>query len=786
MSATDASFNLMDRGWIPVTMLADGSYRTMSITETLEHASEIRSIDGDIPLQRFALCRLLIAILYGAFGNAVEPEMWTAMLDAGSSHRLIAGKLREYCLRHHDRFDLFDAQAPFYQVAGLHTAKHEMSGLERLVLDVPSGAPFFTTRSREGLQRMSAAEAARWLVTVQAFDASGIKSGAVGDPRVKGGKGYPIGVAWSGHLGGYLIEAADLWRTLVLNFCSSRVFTIGDQGVDWSGDKPVWERPAMGVEAVPGLDQPMADTGDTRYFHGPATLMTHQSRRVLLEHEGETVTGVLICNGDRLKPQNAQSYETMNAWRRSDKQEKALKMPCVYMPRKHDPSQKLWRGLPLLTGGYDFAAQDKATNLRPLTLTWLQQRNLGSLPIRLHAFGVEYGNKESVIDSTVDDVLDLNLVVLTSHNPHMGEALQNAVNLTAQGVSELRNLASNIAKAGGMPPEPPRARIAETAFEAFDKEFRSWLRGIDSDEDPDAVYRQWCGRACWLLFHLGHQYALQASLQAIIGRHVVQREGGERQPKHYSVPRAEQRYQDEICTLIPLGRNELNMALSTAVPRSLHSGTALSPFGAWVAGKVRLLATGQRTPGDLRNDGYVQGGAAATAALAKLRHGACHEIGDDPSLLEWTMPDIDDPRICGRLTDDGTPTDRERAAYAAITLFAVHQQSNHERSVHTDENRSLGYAVGYMAHGNFNENGIRALFDRLQTANSWKQMIRYARSLIELLKREDATLNYGQLAQDLLALRSGRDTARKVCLRWGHDFLDGERDKNKTTRLWNQ
>ena len=63
---------------------------------------------------------------------------------------------------------------------------------------------------------------------------------------------------------------------------------------------------------------------------------------------------------------------------------------------------------------------------------------------------------------------------------------------------------------------------------------------------------------------------------------------------------------------------------------------------------------------------------------------------------------------------------------------------------------SLGRAVGGMAVGNFNEKGIRSTFDKLQTASSWAEMIRHARHLIALLKREDLPINYGLFAQDLM------------------------------------
>lgn len=200
----------------------------------------------------------------------------------------------------------------------------------------------------------------------------------------------------------------------------------------------------------------------------------------------------------------------------------------------------------------------------------------------------------------------------------------------------------------------------------------------------------------------------------------------------------------------------------------------LTPFGDWVAGRVRLLAKGGRTPSGVNDPGYLRNGASATAAVAKLRHGIGHEIGDDSDLLAWVLPDADDAGIAGRDADDsGEPTPRERAAYASITLFAMHQQSIHDVSMHTDGYVTLGRAVGRMAYGNVNENGIRRLFDRLQTANGWKETVRHTRGMIQLLKRERIAINYGLLAQDLLGLRSGRERANRVRLRWCRDFQRG-------------
>src|SRR5699024_2697574 len=81
-------------------------------------------------------------------------------------------------------------------------------------------------------------EAARWLVHCMAFDISGIKSGAVGDPRVKGGKGYPIGIGWSGWLGGLYFEGDTLFQTLMLNTVLSDGPVGGTRACEQDGPGP--------------------------------------------------------------------------------------------------------------------------------------------------------------------------------------------------------------------------------------------------------------------------------------------------------------------------------------------------------------------------------------------------------------------------------------------------------------------------------------------------------------------------------------------------------------------
>lgn len=548
--ATPATFNLLDEPWLPVER-TDGSQDALSLTEVFAQSREITRFVGDLPLQDFALHRLLLAVLYGVIPGGPSEKQWRSLWNNGFPSAVAA-----YLERHRHRFDLLDDEQPFFQVAGLTTAKGEMTGLERLILDVPNGHPFFTTRGGRGLASISLAEAARWLVTVQAYDPSGIKSGVLGDDRVKGGKGYPIGIAWSGHLGGLLITGSTLHETLLLNFVGQEVQPDA-RWVDRTNktlyDVPAWQRPQPTAAATLGLDQPTDAVGGTTYFHGPATLYTWQSRRIRLGVTGDRVTGVLVANGDTLKPQNAHQFEPMTAWRKSEPQAKKLKLATVYMPLEHQPDRALWRGvaqfLPVS------APQAGADRLPSLTTRWLNRLQAEQLIgndqlVRLKAFGVVYGSNSSVVDEVISDDLDLHLSVLSSSDPTVKGLLDAATTLAESGVGEATRFAVNIAQAAGQPIEGPRRQTRERAFELLDVAFRTWVQQLTASaaQDPTALI-SWQDVVREILHTVGDELIASAPTAAWTGREVASNSKGERQQR--DLPQADLWYRAAIRKLIP-------------------------------------------------------------------------------------------------------------------------------------------------------------------------------------------------------------------------------------------
>lgn len=499
-----APFNLVDEPWIPVET-RDGTTLLVSLGGVFDRSREIARIGGEVPTQSFAILGLASAILRRVVVRRWDraPSARQSELDQGPKAWGVEqweqveqdpdGTIEavlDYLDAFRDRFDLRDAERPFYQVADLHTSKGEYSGLEVLLADVPNGEPFFTTRLREGNRRITWAEAARWLVHVQAFDPSGIRSGAVGDPRVNGGKGYPIGAGWAAQIGGLFVERDTLWNTLLTNLVPNGV---GGLHFDGASDLPPWERPQLTEkEEAPGGRDP----------HGPVDLATWQSRRVRLVGDDDGVVGVVLCQGDRVTPQFRQNLEPRTAWRYSEPQTKKAGT-IVYMPQELDPARSLWQGLEALLPGT--SPQDprvkvsKAPRQIPPALSnWLEvlidHGVLSAQDIRYHATGVRLGSNNSVIVELIDDAVVLPCAVFGRGRENLRNRVVDAARLAQDLARELGYFAANLARAAGADAtDGEEARAREQMIAAAGPEFARWVLDV-SPETIDADHTEWAHR----------------------------------------------------------------------------------------------------------------------------------------------------------------------------------------------------------------------------------------------------------------------------------------------------
>ena len=479
-------FNLLDEPWIRVTRL-DGEADEVSLLTLFREAADIEGIHGEIASQDVAILRLLLAICHRTMDGPPDLATWREYWQTPGK---LGTQACAYLERFRDRFDLRDPQRPFFQVAGIHAASGKTSGLESLIADVPNGNPFFTTRIGAGVESIGWAEAARWLVHVHAFDPSGIRSGAVGDPQVKGGKGYPIGPGWAGQIGVITTNDDSLERTLLLNTVVCAV-TPGLIEVDPTHDLAPWEREPDGPAGSTSV-QPT----------GPVSCYTWQTRRVLLHGDDAHVTALFLGNGDKATPQNRYLVEPMTAWRYSEPQTKKHG-GTVYMPRKLETDRAFWRGLSSLVAQMSPSVPVKhagdVTRFRPPGVVAfyqeLMRRRLvpksGLLPV--HATGIEYGAQEAVITELVDGALSLPAGLLDPDSKRLVTVVKDAMEEAEQTASALRNLAANLDRAsGGSPNTAAAARDHAGAafFQVIDEQFPRWLASLDG-ADPDAARDEW-------------------------------------------------------------------------------------------------------------------------------------------------------------------------------------------------------------------------------------------------------------------------------------------------------
>ena len=158
---------------------------------------------------------------------------------------------------------------------------------------------------------------------------------------------------------------------------------------------------------------------------------------------------------------------------------------------------------------------------------------------------------------------------------------------------------------------------------------------------------------------------------------------------------------------------------------------------------------------------YLAGTSAGVSQLAALRRAATQPVGADPRTWELTVAGVSP-----WARDDDATTD-EQAVHAALTLYAIHQQSRaqpmHRRGV------GLGAAVRALGRAPGTEDAVRRRFEALGTAATFPELLHHARGLVRQLRSAGIALDYARLATDL---RDWQDPARASTtrLRWGREY----------------
>ena len=483
---TTPSFNLLDEPWIICTT-NDGS-ATLSIREIFDGSATPTAVLGDSPTQDYAVLRLLLAIFWRAHHQSITELLSTragrrdfrwedwfvdkrrALLNDGHDETVLA-----YLAQYESRFDLLHKGAPFMQVAGLQTRKGTKSDISRIVPDAEHD--YFTMRTHDGRSNLSFAEAARWLVHAQAYDYAGINTGVEGDPRVKNGKGYPIGTGWSGMTGGTVIRGTTLLETLLLNSTPEAIY------LDNADDHPVWERepdtPSQRNDRAGKLEKP-----DALLPHGPADFATWQSRRIRLFAEGDAIVNVLVSIGDKIPDKGKNVYgDPMTPYRYNPKQSK--KGTEAFYPCRYDTTRTMWRSLDALIATHSDPGFNEK-NLAPkrpsnlVNFSAIAEDQGTDEVVDLNIVSMEYGPKGSTVNTIVSANMGLPLQLLRDNSLSAvhRQYVRDAAEATKDAASSLGKFAGQLKVAAGGE-YVFDADAADRLYTVLEPKFLTWLRNLD-------------------------------------------------------------------------------------------------------------------------------------------------------------------------------------------------------------------------------------------------------------------------------------------------------------------
>lgn len=420
-------FNLVDEPCIQV-LSAEGHVDEVGLQDLLLNAQSYVDIGGEMATQDVAVLRVLLAIVHTIItrmdqdGNesAIEDEdealeRWEAIWERGCFPEK---SIRAYFEKWHERFWLFHPERPFYQVPEIFgmTVENalEKTGLadpmasKKNVKAVFNGAKLngevgesgnkirlFAPRSGLAKRKMSYAEAARWLITLQAFDDASGKESKENKSAKKQETSESIGVGWLGKLSLVHAVGKNLFETLMLNCVLLR----NGRNELFGEDLPTWEKDSLEIRERHFIPVPDDFAG----------LLTLQSRRILLIPDTDGVLGFAAYGGDYFSREGAVN-EQFTLWTIPKVPKGKVALP---VPRYQDMPAQMWREVSSLLIQNESNTDTK--NVSPGVVRWIslltERLSLGMIAFRYTK--IKYDSKNCSVVDCLSDSLSLSSDLLS-------------------------------------------------------------------------------------------------------------------------------------------------------------------------------------------------------------------------------------------------------------------------------------------------------------------------------------------------------------------------------------
>jgi CRISPR system Cascade subunit CasA len=500
MIVAEKEFNLLAERWILV-LNEDAKTEELSLLDVLERAHSLTGLAGELPTQDVAILRLLLAVLYATFTRADESGARAPLQTAEEALKRweVLWKLGKFPMEpikkrlglYEERFYLFHPERPFYQVAGMDKGtEYKAAKLLGDLSESNNKVRLFQIRNGAAKKALSYAEAARWLLYLNAFDDTSSKP-----TRNTGTKLPSPGAGWLGKLGLICAVGDNLFETLMLNFS-----LLDNKGQVWDDGCAVWELDSVKTAERTEIPMPRCQMA----------LLTLQSRRLLLERNGEDIVGYKLLGGDFFQKENAFS-EQMTIWRRDSTSREE-----IYVPKRHDVSKQLWRSFASLVAKSSVYRQSGVISW----LSVLEGKRLILGQIKIQASSVKYGDKDFFVDDIGGDSLALSSAILSELDDSWVTRIVDLLAATDECVKKLGYLASDLAAAAGDKNggSGKRSTAMEEAYFRLDNPFRIWLAAINPQlDDMGKMGNLWKEQMRDIVLALGNDLIREAGDKAFIG-----------------------------------------------------------------------------------------------------------------------------------------------------------------------------------------------------------------------------------------------------------------------------
>lgn len=512
----ETEFNLLDEKWILVRK-SDCTTDELSLTDALLRSHEYTALSGELPTQDVSILRLLLAVLHTVFSR-YTPEgeykpvssaneamrRWKTLWDGG---KFPEKPIREYLESQHEKFWLFHPERPFYQTKAAEKGTEYMASKMNGVLSESSNkVRLFSSCAGKSKDTLTYSEAARWLLYVNSYDDTSAKASQ--ESKSKENKLPSLQAGWLGKLGLITVRGNSLFETLMFNFI---VVEPSNREI-WADEKPTWE-----LEKPREKERCEIATPDNL-----AELYTIQSRRLILKHENNSVTGYSLLGGDFFDKVDA-FIEPMTVWGKVKESEKTQ---IQFQPRRHNSSVKMWREFASVFASSDGMRLPGVVSWIDLLIRRIDKKRYSCFNIA----SVQYGDSDYFVNDIFSDSLTFHTDLLTEVGKRWQESISEEVGKCEDIARKLGKLAADIEiAAGSSPKDAPKSatvsHVQEQYYYEIDVPFREWLLSIDpewesgSHEEHECI-RKWHEISRKIAESLGKELVNSAEASAVVGRFI--------------------------------------------------------------------------------------------------------------------------------------------------------------------------------------------------------------------------------------------------------------------------